>query len=144
MLGDSGLVIALEGGLGAGKTVFVKGLARGLGIDPAGVASPTFVIASEYDAARGRRLVHLDLYRVGSADELESAGFLDLLADSSVVAVEWASRCAAALPADRLDVSFERVADPEERRVTARAAGPRAADALARWLPASEERTRCR
>ena len=98
-VGPEGLLIALIGPLGAGKTVFAKGLAEGLGIDPAVVASPTFVIASEYPVPDGRRLAHIDLYRVESAAELEAAGFLDWLEPGVLVAVEWADRLPEALPA---------------------------------------------
>lgn len=106
-----GLVVALVGPLGAGKTVFAKGLAEGLGLDPAGVASPTFVIASEYPLSpaqgRPRRLAHVDLYRVESARELEAVGFDDLLAPGVVLVVEWADRFPAALPPDHLELRFE-------------------------------------
>ena len=104
--------MALSGPLGAGKTVFAKGLAEGLGLDPAQVASPTFVIASEYPTPGGLRLAHVDLYRVESRGELESAGFLDLLGPDALLVVEWADRFPDALPADRLEVRIERP-DPE-------------------------------
>ena len=68
-----GLVIALIGPLGAGKTVFAKGLARGLDVDEGLLSSPSFVIANELPTPRGIRLVHADLYRVESEAELESA-----------------------------------------------------------------------
>lgn len=131
-----GLVVALEGALGAGKTVFVKGLATGLGVDPALVASPTFVIASEYPGARP--LAHVDLYRVESEAELEAAGWLDLLRPGVVIAVEWADRLPQALPEDRLDVALERPAGAlearaETREICAQPHGPRSRTALERW-----------
>jgi tRNA threonylcarbamoyladenosine biosynthesis protein TsaE len=131
-----GLVIALVGPLGAGKTVFVKGLAEGLGVDARLVASPSFVIASEYPGAR--RLAHVDLYRVSSEAELEAAGFLDLLEPGGVVAVEWADRLPGALPKDRLEVTIE----PERpnpgggepaRRIAVRTSGAAARDAAVCW-----------
>jgi tRNA threonylcarbamoyladenosine biosynthesis protein TsaE len=134
-----GLVVALIGPLGAGKTVFVKGLAEGLGIDPAAVTSPTFVISSEYPTAAGRLLAHVDLYRVESRDELESAGFADLLEPGAVVAVEWGDRFPAALPADRLEISIERSesgADPARRVLRALSSGPVSNAALERWREA--------
>jgi tRNA threonylcarbamoyladenosine biosynthesis protein TsaE len=134
-----GLVVALVGPLGAGKTVFVKGLAEGLGIDPAAVASPTFAIASEYAAPAGRRLAHVDLYRVESTGELEATGFLDLLEPGAVVAVEWADRLPGALPADRLEVRLGRpdaAGAPSRRMIEAEASGPVAEAALARWSEA--------
>jgi tRNA threonylcarbamoyladenosine biosynthesis protein TsaE len=138
----SGLVVALEGGLGAGKTAFVRGLAEGLGIDPAEVASPTFVIASEYAANAGGgppvTLVHADLYRVERVAELEAAGLLEWLEPGQVVAVEWADRLPEALPADRLRVRLRSVgpAEPETRELEAEALGPGAAAALGRWRKA--------
>jgi tRNA threonylcarbamoyladenosine biosynthesis protein TsaE len=140
-----GLVVALVGPLGAGKTVFVQGLARGLGIDPARVTSPTFVIAAHHeDPARVHRLVHADLYRVESESELEAAGWLDWLAPGTVVAVEWGDRFPGARPADSIEV---RIGTPgggapapaaapgdEERRIEITPRGPRARAALARML----------
>jgi tRNA threonylcarbamoyladenosine biosynthesis protein TsaE len=138
-LDAAGLVLALSGPLGAGKTAFVRGLAEGLGVDPGAVASPTFVIVGEYTAAGGRRLAHVDLYRVASAAELEDAGFLDLLEPGSVVAVEWADRLPQALPPDRLELCIERpdaAADPARRVLHARASGAVSAAVLARWREA--------
>jgi len=136
---ERGLVVSLVGPLGAGKTVFVKGLAEGLGIDPAAVASPTFVISSEYPAGGGRLLAHVDLYRVESRDELESTGFADLLEPGAVVAVEWGDRFPAALPLDRLEIAIERPdsgADPAARLVRALSSGPISTAALDRWREA--------
>jgi tRNA threonylcarbamoyladenosine biosynthesis protein TsaE len=136
--GRRGLVVALVGPLGAGKTAFAKGLGAGLGVDPDQVASPTFAIASEYPRARGLHFAHVDFYRVASEAELEAAGFRDLLAPGVLLAVEWAERFPAALPADRLEV---RIAPPPagpatHRELFALALGPAAAEALARWSAA--------
>jgi tRNA threonylcarbamoyladenosine biosynthesis protein TsaE len=136
---ERGLVVALVGPLGAGKTVFAKGLAEGLGIDPRHVASPSFGIASEYPVAGAgplRRLVHADLFRIRSADELELAGLADWLDPQSLVAVEWGDRFPEALPADRLEVRF---AGDAERRLEVRALGPEAERALRRWREELEE-----
>jgi tRNA threonylcarbamoyladenosine biosynthesis protein TsaE len=134
-----GLVVALCGPLGAGKTLFAKGLAEGLGIDPAAVASPTFTIAHEHVAPDGRRLAHVDLFRIESQSELEAAGFLDWLEPGCVVVVEWSDRLPEALPAERIEVRLERP-DPEgaptERVLSAVASGPAARAALARWSAA--------
>lgn len=138
-LRGEGLTIALRGPLGAGKTVFVKGLAEGLGIDPRQVASPTFAIASEYRTPAGQRLAHVDLYRVESEAELEAAGFLDFLAPGTVVAVEWADRLPGALPADCLEVAIERPAGagaPGHRVLHAKACGEAARAVCARWQAA--------
>ncbi len=132
-----GLVIGLEGPLGAGKTAFVKGLAAGLGIDPRIVASPTFVIVSEYPAPDGRRLVHADLYRLESVGELDATGFPDLLGPDALVAVEWADRLPDALPPERLHIRIERAGDTA-RVLHAEGSGAGARETLARWNAALE------
>lgn len=87
---QSGLVIALSGDLGAGKTQFVKGLARGLGC--AGrVHSPTFTLVNEYGGGR-LKLFHLDLYRLETPHQILSAGIEEFLAPDGVTVVEWAER----------------------------------------------------
>ena len=132
-----GLVIGLSGPLGAGKTAFVKGLAEGLGIDPRQVASPTFVIASEYPASEGRRLVHVDFYRLGSVAELDATGFQDLLGPDAIVAVEWADRLPEGLPQDRVELRIERDRfAPSERVLHAKGSGPVSRAALDRWRQA--------
>lgn len=116
----AGALIALTGDLGAGKTRFVKGLAAGLGVDPAKVTSPTFTLMNLHE---GRiRLGHFDLYRLESAD-LASLGFFDVLAEGAAV-VEWAERAGEAMPADRLSISFE-VTGESTRRLMIRAGGPK-------------------
>lgn len=142
---EAGLVIALLGPLGAGKTLFAKGLAEGLGVDPTAVASPTFTIASEYTGRDGRPFAHVDCYRLANAAELEGAGFLDLLRPEAVVAVEWGDRVPGALPADRLEIRIERASSPaagsaseeaSHRTLNAIASGPGAEAVLARWREA--------
>ena len=86
---QTGMAIALKGDLGAGKTTFVQGLAKGTGV-PGDyyVTSPTFSIINEYPAGR-LMLYHIDLYRLGSPDELEFIGFDDLPGPDSLIVVEW-------------------------------------------------------
>jgi tRNA threonylcarbamoyladenosine biosynthesis protein TsaE len=132
---ERGLVVALDGDLGAGKTVFVKGLAEGLGLPAERVSSPTFVIAQQY-AGPGASLHHIDLYRIEHVSELDGFGFDELLDPPHVAAVEWSSRFLAALPADRLAVRIERegAAKPESRRLQASSHGPRSERALRDWV----------
>jgi tRNA threonylcarbamoyladenosine biosynthesis protein TsaE len=133
-VGPEGLVVGLIGELGAGKTVFAKGLAEGLGVAEGAVASPTFVIAAELPTPRGLRFVHADLYRVGSEAELEGAGWLDWLGTGTLLVVEWADRLPRALPADRLEVRLSVQAGcAQERDLEARALGPGAEAVLRRW-----------
>lgn len=109
-----GEVVLLTGELGAGKTAFVRGLARGLGVDPGEVASPTFVLLTSYP---GRlTLHHADLYRLaGDGDELE-LGLEELPGPRGVLAVEWAERLAVT-PWDRtMRVTLEH-AGGDDRRV---------------------------
>ncbi len=97
------VVLALHGELGAGKTCFVQGLARALGITRP-ITSPTFTLVQEYRASR--RLVHIDLYRIGSPDELLHLGFEDYLQEDGVVAIEWAERAGDLLPPDTHHLYF--------------------------------------
>ncbi|MGB0619882.1 MAG: tRNA (adenosine(37)-N6)-threonylcarbamoyltransferase complex ATPase subunit type 1 TsaE [Myxococcota bacterium] len=107
-IGADGAVLALIGPLGAGKTVFVKGLAEGLGVDPRGVSSPTFVIAQQYAVPEGpEALHHVDLYRLEEKDELVNIGFDDMLAPGGVLAVEWADRFPGVLGRDHLRIELE-------------------------------------
>ncbi len=99
-------VLALEGPLGAGKTCFVKGLAEGLGIDPALVASPTFTLVHEYPGGQ-KPLVHFDLYRLEDASELEAIGFYDYLAAPGICAIEWGDKFPEALPPTAWRLHFE-------------------------------------
>lgn len=85
-----GTVIAFTGDLGAGKTAFTRGLARGLGI-PGRVTSPTFTIVNEYEGGR-LPLFHFDMYRLSSSEELFDIGWEDYLHRGGVCAVEWSER----------------------------------------------------
>ena len=87
-----GEVIFLTGDLGAGKTAFVRGLARGLGAPDDAVASPTFVIQTTYPCASGRLLHHADLYRLASELGAEDVGLFELPGPRDILAVEWAER----------------------------------------------------
>jgi len=150
-LPQDGLVVALHGDLGAGKTVFVKGVAEGLGVSgEAHVVSPTFTIARSYPAPGGVVLHHLDAYRLGSGEELDDIGFEDMCGPGRLTCVEWAERVEDALPEDRIDVWLEMEIPDEDvvpgavpvtpRRVRLCATGPAAARILARLEVSSRGR----
>ena len=104
----SGDVVALYGELGAGKTCFVQGLARGLDVR-VNATSPTFVMVNEY---RGRLPVHhVDAYRAATLTELIDLGLLDLLGGVGVTVVEWADRAEALLPDRTVRVRIEGLGD---------------------------------
>ena len=104
------LIIALWGDLGSGKTAFVQGLAKGLEVpDGYYITSPTFTLINEYP---GRLpLVHVDLYRLESIDDLEDIGLDELLYGQAVIAVEWADKLSDNLPAKHLLVTMEIIND---------------------------------
>jgi tRNA threonylcarbamoyladenosine biosynthesis protein TsaE len=108
----AGDVVLLFGDLGAGKTAFVRGLARGLGADPEDVSSPTFTLVQEY---HGRlALFHVDLYRLEER-EVDDLGLEELVFGDGVVAIEWAERWRDR-PDDVIEVSLEDIGD-EKRRI---------------------------
>jgi tRNA threonylcarbamoyladenosine biosynthesis protein TsaE len=115
-----GDVVMVEGPLGAGKTVLVKGIAEGLGVD-ADVISPTFVLVRHY---RGRLpLVHADLYRLGSRAEIDALGLLQLSEDG-VLVVEWADRAPWLAAPDQLRVTLGLGAEVDFRTIAATDEGP--------------------
>ncbi|HMF83719.1 MAG TPA: tRNA (adenosine(37)-N6)-threonylcarbamoyltransferase complex ATPase subunit type 1 TsaE [Acidimicrobiia bacterium] len=107
-----GDVVSLAGDLGTGKTVFARGLARALGVeDP--VVSPTFTIVREYE---GRvPVVHVDVYRIDTFQELHDLGFEEVLRDDAVTLVEWGDVIDGMLPGDRLDVRLAAGGGDDER-----------------------------
>jgi tRNA threonylcarbamoyladenosine biosynthesis protein TsaE len=110
----AGDVVSLVGDLGAGKTVFARGVARALGVTEP-VVSPSFTIVREYD---GRLpLVHFDVYRIDTVQELYDLGFEELVRDDAVTLVEWGDMIDGMLPADRLDVHLAPGATDDERVV---------------------------
>lgn len=107
-------VLAFKGGLGAGKTAFVRGLARTLAPD-AQVSSPTFALVNDYGGEIP--LYHFDMYRITSMDDLYSTGFFDYLDMGGILAIEWSENVEFALPPDTITVSIE-PAGEEERNIT--------------------------
>ena len=111
-----GAVVAFTGDLGAGKTAFTRGLARGLGV-PDRVTSPTFTIVNEYEGGR-LPLFHFDMYRLGSADELFDIGWEDYLRRGGVGAVEGSENVAGGLAPDAGRVDIRRGSSDQERVIT--------------------------
>ena len=111
----SGNVVAYFGGLGMGKTAFTRGLAKGMGIKT-DVSSPTFAIVNDYGG--NPPLVHFDMYKVESWDDLYSSGFFDYLDMGAVLAVEWSENIENALPDDTIRVTIKQGKSPEERFIT--------------------------
>lgn len=93
----AGDTFSLEGPLGAGKTTFVQGLAEGLGCPPDAVSSPSFTLVHEYEGGR-LPLIHMDLYRLESGDELAALGFDDLAGGANVLTIEWGDKFPGELP----------------------------------------------
>jgi tRNA threonylcarbamoyladenosine biosynthesis protein TsaE len=107
----------LVGDLGAGKTLFTRGLAAGLGIDPDEVSSPSFTLVNRYDGGR-LRLYHLDLYRLDEGSATEAAydlGLEEMLEERAVVAIEWAERLGAFPVPSAYRVEIGYGDDPEQR-----------------------------
>jgi tRNA threonylcarbamoyladenosine biosynthesis protein TsaE len=128
---QAGDVVCLYGELGSGKTVFVKGLATGLGVSrEAVVRSPSFVLIHRYP---GRvPLYHVDLYRLEGPADVEDIGLRELLGGEGVAVIEWAEKLGAALPTARLDVMLQYV-DADTRCIALRPLGDRALCRLEQW-----------
>ena len=109
-----GSVVAMYGDLGAGKTAFVRGMAKGMGLS-CRVSSPTFTIVNEYLGER--EFIHFDMYRLSSADELFDIGWEDYLARGAVCAVEWSEKVDDAFYGDETVVRIEKLGDTE-RKIT--------------------------
>lgn len=107
-------VIAFTGDLGAGKTCFTKGLARGIGYTGS-VTSPTFALINEYLGGQFP-LYHFDMYRINSWDDLYSTGFFEYLGNG-IIAAEWSENIAAALPENAIYVDIEKISDTS-RKIT--------------------------
>lgn len=105
----AGDVVALYGGLGMGKTAFVRGMAAGLGLDSTQVSSPTFALVNDYGG--NPPLIHFDMYRISGWEDLYSTGFFDYMDAGAILAVEWSENIENALPEHSIRVSFARLSD---------------------------------
>ncbi len=133
---DAGDVVLLDGELGAGKTLFVQGLARGLGVArDRRVASPTFTLINEHPARVP--LYHMDLYRIADPEELIEIGAREYFEGAGVSVVEWAERLGHLKPKSFLEIKIE-ITGENERRLHARAEGAEAERRLAAWRRAAE------
>ena len=112
-------VLCLYGELGAGKTALVRGLADGMGLNCT-VSSPTFTIVNEYLGQR--ELIHFDMYRLSSAEELFDIGWEDYLRRNAVLAVEWSENVEDAFDGSEIRIRFEKLSDTE-RRITVEGEG---------------------
>ena len=114
--GEAPHVICLYGELGSGKTTFVQGFARGLGITSR-LLSPTFIIVRRYEPPRRFSfLYHLDLYRLASKSDTEGLGLPEIFADqSSLVLIEWAEKLGDLLPEKRIDIHFDTMDNGDHR-----------------------------
>lgn len=107
--------VALLGGLGMGKTAFTRGIAKGLGIDPNEVSSPTFAIVHEHNSPEGKKLCHYDMYRIDSWEDLESTGFFESVG-RCVNVVEWSENIENALPFPRWQIEIA-LGEAEDQRI---------------------------
>ncbi len=109
---SGGAVIAMYGDLGAGKTAFVRGMARGMGLT-CRVSSPTFTIVNEYLGER--ELIHFDMYRLSGAEELFDIGWEDYISRGAVCAVEWSENVQDAFFGDEIKVTIDKLSDTGRR-----------------------------
>ncbi len=118
MLGKTvkdGSVVAMFGDLGAGKTAFTRGFARGMNIH-SDVSSPTFALVNEYRCEK-RTLYHFDMYRISGWDDLYSTGYFDYLDAGGCLIIEWSENIEAILPEDCIRVTITKTDDFNERNI---------------------------
>lgn len=116
-----GEVVLLRGDLGSGKTTFVQGLAKGLGVEQR-IISPTFIIMRSYAISNQQSAIsnfyHIDLYRIESERDIEGLGILELMGDSeNIVVIEWPEKIEHLLPDNKIDLSFEYI-EEDKRKVS--------------------------
>lgn len=119
-----GMVVVLNGELGAGKTTFAKGFAVGLGVKQR-ITSPTFTILNCFD---GRlKFYHFDFYRIKFVDELDDIGYAEIVYGDGVSLIEWGELLEEALPENRVEISFE-IKERKSRNINVKAFGEKEAD----------------
>lgn len=112
---ERGTVIAFSGGMGMGKTAFVRGALRAFG-NASFVSSPTFSLVHDYGG--DPHIYHFDMYRVTDLDDLYSTGFFDYLDGESVLFIEWSENIEEALPENTLRIKIEHGEEPDSRKIT--------------------------
>ncbi|MCR5541514.1 MAG: tRNA (adenosine(37)-N6)-threonylcarbamoyltransferase complex ATPase subunit type 1 TsaE [Ruminococcus sp.] len=117
-----GEVLAYRGGLGAGKTTITRGISEGMGLGDE-VTSPTFALVNEYRKRDCKlSLIHFDMYRITSGEDLETTGFFDYMDEDTVLAVEWSENIDDDLPEDCIRITINRISD-DERELTIETCG---------------------
>ncbi len=114
---QGGSVIAFTGGMGMGKTAFVRGALQGLN-NPSRVSSPTFALVNDYGGTP--TVYHFDMYRVCDADDLYSTGYFDYLTDNSILFIEWSENITDCLPENTIFVTIEKGQHENQRIITVR------------------------
>jgi tRNA threonylcarbamoyladenosine biosynthesis protein TsaE len=109
------VTLSLEGPLGSGKTVLAGGVCEAVGVKGP-VTSPTFTLQNEYEGADGRRVIHMDCFRLHGAEEFEDLGVDDRLDDDTLLLVEWGERAVSALGPDTIRIRLE-PGEGDERRI---------------------------
>ena len=116
----SGDIICLYGDLGAGKTTFVRGVAKGLGVKQDLVHSPTFTIMNIYEKKKGLSLFHFDLYRLETIDDILDVGYDEFLFGDGVSVIEWSEKLGDLLPDDNISISLKHKSlETREIKITA-------------------------
>lgn len=117
-----GDVLAYRGGLGAGKTTITRGISEGMGLGDE-VTSPTFALVNEYRKTDSKlSLIHFDMYRITSGENLETTGFFDYMDEDTVLAVEWSENIEDELPEECIRITINRISD-DERELTIETCG---------------------
>ena len=115
---QNGGVVALFGPMGMGKTVFARGMVKGLGSNDF-VSSPTFAIVNEYKSGKGTKIYHFDMYRISGEDDLESTGYYDCIGSKGdAVIIEWSENIVSELPPDAVCVVIKKGQTDSEREIT--------------------------